>query len=91
MTASFISGPKNRYLIRVVRTSYYVISLVGYQNILTFTIFSACHAFQRVYSKPLCASGASLKPKGNMDVIFKCIHSFGRQKRWVCGVCERVI
>jgi len=68
-----------------------VISLVGYQNILTVFSVSACRVFQSVYSKPRCASGASLKHKGYLDVIFKCIHSSGRQKRWVCGVCERVI
>jgi len=47
--------------------------------------------FQRVYSKPRCASGASSKHKCYFDVIFKCIRSSGRQKRWVFGVCERVI
>jgi hypothetical protein len=80
-------------LIRVVRIKafYYVISLVECQNILTVFIFSACHVFQRLYSKPRCANGPFLKHKSYLDVIFKCIRSSGCQKRWVCDVCERVI
>ena len=88
---SFISGPKGRCVIRVVRASYYVISLVGYQNILTVFILSACQVFQCVYSKPRCATGASLKCRVYLDVIFKCVCSSGRQKRWMSGACEWII